>query len=180
MTWRPHGLTGNHGLTGDIGMFAVKPWVIALMVLCLAMPALAVEPGEMLDDPAKEARARDLSAQIRCLVCQNQSIDESNAPLAKDMRLLIRERVAAGESNAAIKDYLTARYGDFVLLKPPMRPGTYLLWYGPAVILLLGALGVGLYFWRRRGARSTSRRTPLSRDEEQRLRDLMTESDETQ
>ncbi|RDD60588.1 cytochrome c-type biogenesis protein [Ferruginivarius sediminum] len=150
--------------------------ILSLVLILLTAPALAVEPKEMLDDPKLEQRARELSAEIRCLVCQNQSIDESNAGLAEDMRLLIRERIKAGDSNAEIKDYLTARYGDFVLLKPPMKPETYILWYAPAVLVVLGAFGVGVYFWRRRrGGASAS--DHLSAAEQQRLRKILEERD---
>ncbi len=151
--------------------------LLALLLLLLGAPAGAVEPGEMLDDPAKEARARELSAQIRCLVCQNQSIDESNAGLAADMRQLIRERIEAGDSNEEIKAYLTARYGDFVLLKPPMKPETYVLWYGPAVIVALGALGIVVYFRRRR--RPSAATATLSEAERRRLDAILEERDET-
>ena len=147
-----------------------------LAVLLLASPAFGVEPGEMLDDPKLEHRARELSGQLRCLVCQNQSIDESNAELAADMRRLVRERIKAGDSNAEIKDYLVARYGDFVLLKPPMKPETYVLWYGPAALFALGAAGVGVYFWRRR----RDGRTPgdaLSAEERQRLDKILSQND---
>jgi len=95
---------------------------LALLALIVAVPAFAVQPGEMLSDPALEARARALSAQLRCLVCQNESIDESDASLARDIRLLIRERIVKGESNAEIRDFLVSRYGDFILLKPRSRP----------------------------------------------------------
>ncbi|MGL4495175.1 MAG: cytochrome c-type biogenesis protein [Beijerinckiaceae bacterium] len=112
------------------------------LVLCLwlfmAAPAFAVQPDEMLKDPALETRARELSAELRCLVCQNQSIDDSDAPLAKDLRVLVRERIMAGDSNAQVKAFLVQRYGDFVLLKPPLTVGTILLWAAPAVLLLIG------------------------------------------
>ncbi|MGL5734091.1 MAG: cytochrome c-type biogenesis protein [Beijerinckiaceae bacterium] len=112
------------------------------LVLCLwlfmAAPAFAVQPDEMLKDPALETRARELSAELRCLVCQNQSIDDSDAPLAKDLRVLVRERIMAGDSNAQVKAFLVQRYGDFVLLKPPLTVGTMLLWAAPAVLLLIG------------------------------------------
>lgn len=152
---------------------------LATLILCGgASAAMAVEPGEILDDPTKEVRARELSQQIRCLVCQNQSIDESNAPLARDMRVLIRERIKAGKTNQEIKAYLTDRYGDFVLLKPPMKPETYVLWYGPAVIVLLGAVGVAVFYIR--GRQGTSRSGPgLSDAEARRVRDLMNEEDTT-
>ena len=123
-----------------------------LLLLALAWsapPAIAVEPDEILEDPALEARARDISAGLRCLVCQNESIDASNAELAKDLRILVRERLVAGDSDEEVRAFMVARYGDFVLLKPPVKPETYLLWFGPAAILLLGALGVGVYLRRR-------------------------------
>lgn len=132
--------------------------------------ALAVEPGEMLSDPALEARARAISRGIRCLVCQNQSIDESQADLARDLRLLIRQRLVAGDSDAQVRDYLVARYGDFVLLKPPFKPTTYLLWFGPAAMLFAAALGVAAYFRRRRREAGPP---PLSVEEEARLRRLL-------
>ena len=96
-------------------------------------PALAVQPDEVMKDPALEARARALSAELRCLVCQNQSIDDSDAPLARDIRVLIRSRIASGESNDAVRAYLVSRYGDFILLKPPFKPETMLLWLSPAL-----------------------------------------------
>jgi cytochrome c-type biogenesis protein CcmH len=154
----------------------VRGAILSLVLILLTAPAFAVEPKEMLDDPKLEQRARELSAEIRCLVCQNQSIDESNAGLAEDMRLLIRERIKAGDSDAEIKDYLTARYGDFVLLKPPMKPETYILWYAPAVLVVLGAFGVGVYFRRRRRG-GGSANDHLSAAEQQRLRKILEERD---
>ena len=127
-------------------------WIGALLLgLTLAGPALAVQPGEELADAAQEARARALSREIRCLVCQNQSIDESEADLARDLRLILRERIAAGDTDAEVKDFLVARYGDFVLLDPPVKPTTWLLWFGPAAILLI-ALGAAWLYVRRRPA----------------------------
>ena len=105
-----------------------------LLLLALAARAGAVQPGEELADPALEARARALSQEIRCLVCQNQSIDESEADLARDLRLIVRERIAAGEDDAQVKAFLVERYGDFVLLDPPVKPKTWLLWFGPAAV----------------------------------------------
>ena len=99
-----------------------------LSLLALSAPALAVQPDEVMKDPALEARARALSAELRCMVCQNQSIDDSDAPLARDIRLLIRQRIGKGESNDAVRSYLVSRYGDFILLKPPFKPETLLLW----------------------------------------------------
>jgi cytochrome c-type biogenesis protein CcmH len=125
-------------------------WLCAfLLALALAAPALAVQPGEELADPALEARARALGREIRCLVCQNQSIDESEADLARDLRLIVRERIAAGDSDAEVKGFLVARYGDFVLLDPPVKPATWLLWFGPAAILLIALLGAFVYLRRR-------------------------------
>jgi cytochrome c-type biogenesis protein CcmH len=139
---------------------------LALLVM-LALgpaPALAVQPDEVMKDPALEARARALSEELRCLVCQNQSIDDSDAPLARDIRILIRSRIAEGESNEVVRAYLVSRYGDFILLKPPFKPETMLLWLSPA--LVLGA-GLAAALFARRGApRSTA---ALSADEEARL-----------
>src|SRR6188768_3481413 len=115
---------------------------IALVLAAIASSSsLAVQPEEMLRDPALEARARELSRELRCMVCQNQSIDDSEAPLARDLRLLVRERLTAGDSDAQVLDFLTARYGQFVLLKPPFGWDTALLWFAPAVVLLIGAFG---------------------------------------
>lgn len=127
--------------------------LLALVILLLAGPALAATaPDEMLKDPVLEARARTIGQELRCLVCQNQSIDESDADLAHDLRRLVRERLVAGDSDQAVLDYVHARYGDFVLLRPPVEPVTWLLWFGPAALLLLGG-GLILAFYRgRRGA----------------------------
>jgi len=117
-----------------------------LIALTVVMAALvggavlaAVEPDEILTDPAMETRARGITRQLRCLVCQNQSIDDSNAPLAKDLRRLVRERLKAGDNDDAALAYVVARYGDFVLLRPPVKSTTWLLWFGPAVLLVAGA-----------------------------------------
>jgi cytochrome c-type biogenesis protein CcmH len=139
-----------------------------LLLLLLAPAAQAVEPDEMLADAALEARARDISREIRCLVCQNQSIDDSNADLARDLRVIVRERLAAGDSDEAVKQFLVARYGEFVLLRPPVKPATWLLWFGPAALLLAGALGIALYHRRRRQAAA-----PLSEAERRRVEDLL-------
>jgi cytochrome c-type biogenesis protein CcmH len=103
----------------------------------------------VLEDPVLEGRARDLSQLIRCLVCQNESIDTSNADLARELRILVRERLTAGDSDQEVLDFLVARYGDFVLLRPRMTPANYLLWFGPLLLLLIGLAGVVLYFRRR-------------------------------
>ncbi len=109
--------------------------LILCCVLILGAPAYAVEPDEVLDDPALEARAVEISRNLRCVVCQSQSIDDSNAPLAKDMRVIVRERLVAGDSNAEVYGYLVDRYGDYVLLKPPVQKNTAVLWAAPALIL---------------------------------------------
>ena len=128
----------------------MRRWLSAFaLALALAAPAWAVQPGEELADPALEARARNLGREIRCLVCQNQSIDDSEADLARDLRLILRERIAAGDTDAEVKDFLVARYGDFVLLDPPVKPTTWLLWFGPAAILLIALGGAWLYLRRR-------------------------------
>ncbi|GAB4359008.1 MAG: cytochrome c-type biogenesis protein CcmH [Kiloniellaceae bacterium] len=149
-------------------------FVLALLIAAPALnPAFAVEPSEMLDDPVLEQRARDLSAEIRCVVCQNESIDSSNAEIAHELRVLVRERLVAGDSDREVLDYLVARYGDFVLLRPPVKPATYLLWFGPFAVLLLGALGVFVYFRHLRAAPAMP--PPLSAEEEARVARLLAE-----
>jgi cytochrome c-type biogenesis protein CcmH len=129
----------------------MKALLAALMMLgALASPAFAYQPDETLADPALESRARDLSKGLRCLVCQNQSIDDSDAPLARDLRIILRERLTAGDSDAQAIAFITARYGDFVLLKPPVRPATWALWFGPAALLLIGAGGIVVGLRRRK------------------------------
>lgn len=141
------------------------------LIICigLVLPAGAVQPDEVLDDPALEARARGLSAQLRCLVCQNQSIDDSDAPLAKDLRLLVRERLVAGDSDTQVKDFVVARYGEFVLLNPKFGAHTLLLWGLPFVILLAGAILV----YRRRGATSPAAPEGLSKEEKAKIDKLL-------
>ena len=144
-----------------------------LVSVCLLVGnALALQPNEVLKDPALEARARALSKDIRCLVCQNQSIDDSNADLARDLRVLVRERLQKGDSDPEILDFLVKRYGDFVLLKPPVKVSTYLLWYGPIGIFILGVIGLIVFFRNRRvvPARTTA---GLSADEEKRIAALL-------
>ncbi len=122
---------------------------LPLALFFVAPQALAVEPSEVLDDPALEARAREISKDLRCVVCQNQDIDSSNANLARDMRVLVRDRLLAGDSNKQVLDYMVSRYGDFVLLDPPLKTSTYALWYGPGLIIVLGLFGVVMFFRRR-------------------------------
>jgi len=118
----------------------LKMLTLGLALALAAQPAFAFEPDEILPDAAMEQRARELSLGLRCLVCQNQSIDDSHAPLARDLRLLVRERIKAGDSDDAVLDFVVARYGDFVLLKPPMRGSTLILWLTPVVVLIGGIL----------------------------------------
>src|SRR4051794_9348151 len=136
---------------------------VALLLVFADLPALAVQPDEVLKDPALEHRARDISAGLRCLVCQNQSIDDSDAPLAKDLRVLVRERLKAGESDEQVRDFIVRRYGEFVLLKPAFGPHTALLWLGPALVLLTGATGLALALRRRRTGSAVSALSPEER-----------------
>jgi cytochrome c-type biogenesis protein CcmH len=149
--------------------------VLFLLALIAAPLAHAVEPGEMLADPALEARARAIGQELRCLVCQNQSIDESNADLAHDLRVLVRQRLAAGDTDQQAMRYIVARYGEFVLLRPPVEPATYALWYGPAALLLLGLGGIFLYLRRRKPESAAA--TPLSAEETARLERLLAGKD---
>ncbi|HEY0570082.1 MAG TPA: cytochrome c-type biogenesis protein [Enterovirga sp.] len=139
-----------------------------LLALSLAMPAGAVQPDEVLPDPGLEGRARSISGELRCLVCQNQSIDDSDAPLARDLRVLVRERLKAGDSNAEVENYVVRRYGEFVLLRPVMAPHTMLLWFGPLLVLAAGVLGLVLA--RRRRPAPIK---PLTSAEEVRLRAIV-------
>jgi cytochrome c-type biogenesis protein CcmH len=148
----------------------ILAFVALLFVLVPA--AFAVEPSERLADPALEARARALSTQLRCLVCQNENIDESGAPLAHDLRVLLRERIAAGDNDAQAVKYITDRYGDFVLLNPPVEPATYVLWFGPIAVLLLAG-GSALIYLRRRKAAAPA--VPLSAAEQRRIERLLKE-----
>jgi cytochrome c-type biogenesis protein CcmH len=150
-------------------------WVFALAVMAAATTAHAVQLDEIMSDPAKEARARDLSRELRCMVCQNQSIDDSEAPLARDLRLLVRERIAAGDSDAQVLDFLVARYGEFVLLKPRLAPHTYLLWLLPPLALVGGGLALWMHN-RRRNRWATAEELSsreLSAEEQERLEKLI-------
>jgi len=127
-----------------------------LLLLAVPLAAHAVQPDEILADAALEARARALSAELRCMVCQNESIDDSHAELARDLRLLVRERLKAGDSDESIRAYLVHRYGNFILLKPPFELSTLLLWSAPALVLLLGGTGIVLALRRRPSSVATS------------------------
>jgi cytochrome c-type biogenesis protein CcmH len=129
-------------------MISPRNIILACLLVLTPLTARAVQPDEIMTDPRLEARARALSAQLRCMVCQNESIDESNADLARDLRLLVRERLQAGDSDDQIRAYLVRRYGDFILLKPPFKPETWLLWGAPFLVLLVG--GCIIFIARRR------------------------------
>jgi cytochrome c-type biogenesis protein CcmH len=137
-----------------------------------------VQPDEILDDPKLEARARDLSRGLRCMVCQNQSIDDSDAPLARDLRVLVRERLTAGDSDTQVLDFLTQRYGSFVLLKPPFSWGTAMLWFTPAIVLLIGGSALFMLLRRRQQVPAAVSAEPkLSAAEEKRIAALMKQPD---
>ncbi len=150
--------------------------VALLFVLASSVAAHAVNPGERLADPKLEARARAISQELRCVVCQNESIDDSNADLAHDLRVLLRQRIAKGDTDAQAIQYIVARYGDFVLLKPPVEPATYALWFGPAAVLLLAGAGTLVYLIRR-GPQRADAPAPLSETERQRLDELLGDGD---
>ncbi|MCW8916669.1 MAG: cytochrome c-type biogenesis protein CcmH [Magnetovibrio sp.] len=157
------------------------------LMLSIALPfgAQAVEPDEILRDPALEERAREVGKQLRCVVCQNQAIDDSNAELARDMRILVRDRITKGDSNQQVIDYMVDRYGDFVLLDPPFKASTLVLWGGPGAIALFGVLAVVMLFRRRKtggvdevGQVVTGEQAkPLSDEERRRLDDLLKDND---
>ena len=146
--------------------------LVTLALLAPAARALAVQPDEMLPDPALETRARGLSKELRCMVCQNQSIDDSDAPLARDLRLLVREHLRAGETDRQVLDFLIARYGEFVLLRPRFSPHTALLWLTPLGVLVIGALGIAMSARRQRSSEGN-----LTADEEGRLAEILQRKD---
>ena len=154
--------------------------VAIALAMQLAAAALAVQPDEVLPDPQLEARARGLSRELRCMVCQNQSIDDSQAPLARDLRILVRERLQAGESDQQVINFLVARYGEFVLLRPRFSWHTALLWLGPAAVLLIGACGVLLLVRRGRADsdRATAAREKLTPAEAARLSEILRQGEQ--
>jgi cytochrome c-type biogenesis protein CcmH len=161
--------------TGSMPLFALVA-VTVILVFQFAAPALAVQPDEVLADPKLEARARNLSRELRCMVCQNQSIDDSEAPLARDLRVLVRERLQAGDSDAQVLDFLTARYGAFVLLKPPFSWHTALLWLAPSGVLILGIVTLILARRRRMAAATAAANVAeptLTASEQERLAALL-------
>lgn len=149
----------------------LRPALIAVCLLLWPAMALAVAVDKPLDDPAQEERARAIHKELRCLVCQNQSIEDSNADLARDLRLLVRERIAKGDSDQETVDFIVARYGDWVLLTPPVQSNTLLLWGAPLLLVLLGA--GGLVFWYRRHRAAAGGADSLSAEEQARLKRLL-------
>ncbi|MAM61218.1 cytochrome c-type biogenesis protein [Maritimibacter sp. UBA3975] len=149
----------------------MKRLILALMILA-ASPALAVNPDEVLDNPALEARARDISAGLRCVVCQGENIDESNADIARDLRLLVRERLVAGDTNEEVVDFIVERYGEYVLMKPTTGGANILLWGAGPALFILAALGAMVYL-RRRSTSTGPGSDGLSKDEQARLDELL-------
>ena len=146
-------------------------WLIFSLSLMLALPALAVQPEEILDDPELEARARDISKELRCLVCRNESIDDSHATLAKDLRLLVRERLVAGDTDEETVDYIVDRYGEFVLLNPRMSGSNLIIWLAGPVLLIVGGVGALVWVRRQKGA-PLAVAEGLTEDERKRLEEL--------
>jgi cytochrome c-type biogenesis protein CcmH len=150
-----------------------------LILTLLGSPALAVEPDEILDDPVLEARARDISKDLRCVVCQNQSIDDSDAEIARDLRLLVRERLVAGDADGEVVAYVVARYGDYVLLKPPFKITTYPLWLGPPVMTVIAVLLVFFFYRSRQQHAASGEVRRLTTEERARLDRFVQELGET-
>ncbi len=156
------------------GAIQPRAWILGLCLAVAAVttPAVAVQPDEIMEDPALEARAREISKGLRCLVCRNENIDDSNADLARDLRLLVRERLSEGDSDAEVVDYITERYGEYVLLKPLTGGANWLLWAaGP--LLLLGGAGLAIVYIRRRGRASVAAEGALSPEEQARLDEIL-------
>ncbi|CCM74881.1 cytochrome c-type biogenesis protein [Rhizobium mesoamericanum] len=150
----------------------IRRFLLVLAVVLSSVPAFAVNPDEVLADPKLEMRARAISAELRCMVCQNQSIDDSNAELAKDLRLLVRKRLTDGDTDEQVMNYIVSRYGEFVLLKPRLEPKTILLWGAPLLLVVAGGLSL-IVFARRRAGRPTG--SKLTAEEQARLRKLLDE-----
>jgi cytochrome c-type biogenesis protein CcmH len=152
----------------------IRRLLLALALLPgLVSAALAVQPDEVLSDPALEARARGISRELRCLVCQNQSIDDSNAPLARDLRVIVRERLSAGDTDEQVVSFVTGRYGDYVLLRPPFKAATLALWLGPPLLLAAGSAVAFAFLRGRRRAVAAGDALPLSADERARVAALL-------
>ena len=148
----------------------IRRLLLVLALLLAAAPAFAVNPDEVLSDKRLEARARTISAQLRCMVCQNQSIDDSNADLARDLRLLVRQRLVDGDTDQQVLDYIVSRYTEFVLLKPRFSEKTWILWGAPVTLLVVGGIALAVYARRRVGKPTGTR---LTADEEARLNDIL-------
>jgi cytochrome c-type biogenesis protein CcmH len=155
----------------------MKAMLIALLLLLSTVAVHAVEPSERLPNPELEARARAISAGLRCLVCQNESIDDSGADLAHDIRVFVRERLTAGDTDAQVVQAVVSRYGAFVLLRPPVEPATYVLWFGPPTLVVLGLAATGVWLYRRRSVTLNAAPVALSAEEQQRLQGLLREHD---
>jgi cytochrome c-type biogenesis protein CcmH len=162
------GSSGRHAFYG-----------ILVVLVAFTTFARAVTPDEVLPDPMLETRARAISQVLRCVVCQNQAIDDSNAPLAHDLRVLVRERLMSGDTDEQALDFIVARYGDFVLLNPPMQLNTLALWLGPALFVLIATIGFGQYVRRRSADRITQASAPLTASEEKRSDELLGERNST-
>ena len=152
---------------------------LILLLSLLAPQALAVQPDEILSDRTMEKRAREISKELRCLVCQNQSIDDSDAPLARDLRLLVRERLLVGDTDEETVSFIVDRYGDFVLLRPPFKTSTLILWIGPLLILISGIIGVVFWHRRRPGTDVLETAAPLSSQERDRLEKALSRERDT-
>jgi len=150
---------------------------VIVLLLMASVPAQAVNPNEVLADPELEARARDISKGLRCVVCQNQSIDDSDASLARDLRVLVRERLTAGDTNEQVVTYVVSRYGDFVLLKPPFNLSTLALWLGPLFLIIFGLVVIFIFFRKNQQApkNNGANTTPLTNSEKRRLAELLAE-----
>ncbi len=156
----------------------MRPALAAAFFVMLAAAPVAVfaaDPSEMLKDPAQERRAENLGRTLRCLVCQSESIEDSNADLARDLRVIVREQITAGQSDDQVRDFLVARYGDYVLLKPPVKTTTLVLWGGPFLLLLVGLVAAARYYRRRGSATAETAPPPLSAEEKRKLDALLKE-----
>ena len=163
--------TAGEGIAPIHGRWLAWRSALVALALCASQAAVAVQPDEILKDTTLEARARSLSRELRCMVCQNQSIDDSDAPLARDLRILVRERLTFGDSDPQVIDFLVARYGEFVLLKPRFEWHNAVLWFTPAAALIAGAIAMLVAIRRRRAAALVA--VPLSPDEERRLAEVI-------
>jgi len=166
----PSAAKRSRGILSPLARF--DGWALLVALLLVASPSVAVEPSEMLADPALEARAREIGQALRCVVCQNQSIDDSSAEVARDMRRAVRERLTAGDSNEQVYAFMVARYGDYVLLKPPFKARTLVLWLGAPALLVLAAVALWLAARRRRAPQPPQ---PLSDEERRRLAAILRE-----